>query len=126
VPCTDTAEPPPFGRLDRRRDLAGWLLTPVITLVVAPAIAGLIGMTALLEGSRPVSLCEAAVAAGNRCGETIVGLLGQPLAVFTAAWLALWMMPWWRGLRTLRIGWAAVAAGVLLVGAIRMAASKGF
>jgi hypothetical protein len=107
--------------LDRRRDLAGWVLTPLVTLVLGPALAGSVGIVlVLLEGlgSTP-TLCETAVA-DNRCEESTLGLFGAHGVLFGLLWLLLWLTPWWRGLRAARIVLAVVACGVLMAVPLRM------
>lgn len=122
MPDTDTAELPRIGWLDRRHDVAGWLLTPLVTLVAAPLIAGVVGMVALLRGdpNRPPALCESALA-DNSCEETTLGMLGEHMVLFAALWLMLWLVPWWRGLRILRVLLAIIASAVLVAAPMRMA-----
>jgi hypothetical protein len=66
------------GWRDRRRDLAGWLLPPLLTLVVAPVTAGAVGVLLLLAGSfdQSPTLCAAALA-DNRCEERTLAVLGE-------------------------------------------------
>jgi hypothetical protein len=118
----DTAQLPRIGWLDRRRDLAGWLLTPLITFVVAPLTAGVVGMFVWLVGSfgRTPAICESALA-DNGCEETTYGILGEHIIIFATMWLLLWVVPWWRGLRPLRVLVAIVAFAVLIAMPIRMA-----
>ncbi|WP_432968582.1 hypothetical protein [Dactylosporangium sp. CA-233914] len=113
---TDTAELPRAGRLDRRRDLAWWLLTPLVTIVVAPVSAGVLGLVALLgdQSDQPPPLCAADLA-DNGCEETTLGVLGWHVLLFAAVWLSLWLVPWWRGLRRLRVVLAVIAAALLVL-----------
>lgn len=108
--------------LDRRRDLGGYLLTPLITLVVAPVTAGAVAMVVLLGGAfdRTPALCEAAVS-DNRCEEVTLGMLGEHVLLSAGVWLLLWLLPWWRGLRKPRILLAVIACAVLVAAPIRMA-----
>ncbi|SCE66648.1 hypothetical protein GA0070607_0143 [Micromonospora coriariae] len=110
------------GRLDRHRDLAGWLLTPLITLVVAPVMAGAVGMVVLVGGAfdRTPALCESALG-DNRCEEVTLGMLGEHAVLSAAVWLLLWLVPWWRGLRKLRVLLAIIDCAVLVAAPIRMA-----
>jgi hypothetical protein len=89
----DTAQLPRIGWLDRRRDLAGWLLAPLITFVAAPLAAGMVGMFELLAGGygRTPAICESALA-HNGCEESTYRLLGEHLIVFVTVWLLLWAM----------------------------------
>jgi hypothetical protein len=109
------------GGLDRRRDLPGWVLTPLVTLVLGPASAAFIGVIMALQGvgSAPVP-CEQ-VAADNGCEELTLGLLGGHAVGFGLLWLLLWLMPWWRGLRAARIWLAVAACAVLILAPLRMA-----
>lgn len=106
--------------MDRRRDLAGWLLTPLYTLVGAPVLAGCVGMIVVLGADQPPELCAAA-RADNTCEETTLAMLGGHAVLFAVMWLLLWLVPWWRGLRILRILLAVLAAAVLVLAPIRMA-----
>ncbi|GAB3943802.1 hypothetical protein GCM10027614_32990 [Micromonospora vulcania] len=101
--------------------MAGWLLTPLVTLVVAPVTAASAGVLVLFfyDRPRPPELCASAVA-DNRCEETILGMWGLHLALFGAMWLLLWLVPWWRGFRTLRVLLAIIATAVLVAVPIRM------
>ncbi|MEV4657804.1 hypothetical protein [Micromonospora sp. NPDC049301] len=119
------ARPPALaraGRLDRRRDLAGWLLTPLTTLVVAPVVAAALGIVVLVGGAfdRAPALCESALG-DNRCEEVTLGMLGEHAVISAAVWLLLWLVPWWRGLRKLRILLAIIVCAVLVAAPIRMA-----
>jgi hypothetical protein len=118
----DTAQLPRTGWLDRRRDLAGWLLTPLITFVVAPLTAGIVGVVVLLTGGygRTPVICGSALA-HNGCEETTYGILDEHIIFFVTVWLLLWAVPWWRGLRPVRVLLAIVAFAVLIAAPIRMA-----
>ncbi|MCI4063434.1 hypothetical protein MRQ36_12945 [Micromonospora sp. R77] len=106
---------------DRRRDLAGWLLTPLVTLVAAPVTAGAVGVLILLGGgfSQSPTFCESVVS-DNRCEEKTLAMLGEHAVLFGAVWLLLWLVPWWRGLRTPRVLLAVVATLVLVAAPLRM------
>jgi hypothetical protein len=118
----DVAQLPRAGWLDRSRDLAGWLLTPLITFVVAPLTAGIAAVFLLLAGGfgRTPVICESAVA-HNGCEETTYRVLGEHIILFAVVWLLLWVVPWWRGLRPLRVLLAIVAFAVLIAMPIRIA-----
>jgi hypothetical protein len=122
VPETDSAELIRMSWLDRRRDLAGWLLTPLVALVAAPvtaAVAGIFFVVFGLDDRKAPALCQSALA-DNRCEETTLAMWGQHTVFFAGVWLLLWLVPWWRGLRVLRILLAIIAAGVLVAVPIRM------
>jgi hypothetical protein len=106
---------------DRRRDLAGWLLTPLVTLVLGPAVAAAVGMLMVLwDAFGEVPEVCAKTLADNRCEEITLEVVGQHVAVFGVLWLALWLLPWWRGLRGVRIGIAVLACVVLVAAPVRM------
>ncbi|MBY8871823.1 hypothetical protein K7640_08215 [Micromonospora sp. PLK6-60] len=108
---------------DRRRDLAGWVVTPLLTLVAAPVLACAAGLLASLLHPSPHSpaLCQQALA-DNRCEETTLRVIGGHVAIAGGLWLLLWVVPWWRGLRPLRILLAVAATVVLALLPVRMAA----
>jgi L-cystine uptake protein TcyP (sodium:dicarboxylate symporter family) len=110
--------------LNRSRDLGGWLLTPVVALVVGPAVAASVGiLQALFTGvGDQAALCESA-AADNRCEEVTLVVIGQHATLFGVLWLLLWLVPWWRGLRSARIALAVVACLVLVALPLRMGVS---
>ncbi|WP_406106170.1 hypothetical protein [Micromonospora globbae] len=110
---TETVAPPGRGWPDRRRDLAGWLLTPLYTIVGAPVVAGCIGLVVMTGGAQRPEFC-ASVRADNGCEEKVLAVLGGHAVLFGALWLSLWALPWWRGLRVPRIVLAVVAFGVLV------------
>jgi hypothetical protein len=108
--------------LDRRRDLAGWLLTPLVTLVLGPALAvAVLALMALYTDLGTTSDACRAAAAGNRCEEITLGMLGGHAVLFGVLWLLLWLTPWWRGLRTARMALAVVACLVLVAAPLRLA-----
>lgn len=108
--------------MDRRRDLAGWLVTPLFTLVAAPVLAGIAGgLATLAVNNAPPALCEETTAY-NMCEESILGVIGRHVVISAAMWLLLWVIPWWRGLRTLRVLLAIAATVVLVLLPLRMAA----
>ncbi|MFF0234310.1 hypothetical protein [Micromonospora sp. NPDC005254] len=105
---------------NRRRDLAGWLVTPLFTLVAAPVLAGIVGVLGNFgDHNGPPALCKKAVA-DNMCEETSLGVIGTHLAISGAMWLLLWIIPWWRGLRTVRVLLAVAATVVLVLLPVRM------
>jgi hypothetical protein len=100
------------GRMsDRRRDLLGWIVTPVVTLVLAPALAAALATVLVVTDSLLATppACDVDPSA-NRCEETTFALLGAHVAGFAGLWALLWVRPWWRGLRTVRIVVAVLAA----------------
>ncbi|BAL89088.1 hypothetical protein AMIS_38680 [Actinoplanes missouriensis 431] len=103
----------------RERDITGWLITPVATLVLAPPLTMILGMV-LLNGDSAPAICHD-VAVANGCEELTLGLIGEHVVVFSLLWLALWALPWWLSLRRVRTIVAVVAAVVLLAIPIRMA-----
>ncbi|MGW5557922.1 hypothetical protein ACWER9_11930 [Micromonospora sp. NPDC003944] len=108
--------------VDRRRDVAGWLVAPLFTLVAAPVLACIAWFTAdfFYNSHSTPSLCEEAVA-DNMCEETTLAVIGQHVLITGGIWLLLWIIPWWRGLRALRILLAVVATAVLVLLAVRLA-----
>ncbi|MDG4829839.1 hypothetical protein O7627_11060 [Solwaraspora sp. WMMD1047] len=118
----DVAEPPRARWLDRRRDLAWWLLTPLATLIVTPVLVCVATMAAPFVGDidRPPTLCADALA-DNTCEETTLAMFGAHGVFFVVAWALLWLVPWWRGLRVPRLLLAVVAAGALVAVPFRMA-----
>jgi hypothetical protein len=107
------------GEARRERDLVGWLLTPIATLVLAPPLTMVLGFV-LFTGSSSPAICHD-VAGANGCEERTLGLIGEHGVIFIGLWLLLWVLPWWRSLRRWRIGMAVVAALVLLALPVRMA-----
>ena len=105
----------------RPRDVAGWLLTPVSTLVLAPPLTMILSV-ALLAGGGPPALCER-VTTANGCEELTLGVIGEHAVAFAVLWLALWVLPWWRSWRRARIVIALIASLVLLAIPVRMAAT---
>ncbi|MGV9215132.1 hypothetical protein ACTFTM_25000 [Micromonospora sp. RB23] len=105
---------------DRRRDLAGWLVTPLFTLVAAPVLAGIVGVVGNMQSHhRTPPLCKEAIA-DNMCEETSLRVIGLHVAIASAVWLLLWIIPWWRGLRTVRVLLAVAATVVLVLLPVRM------
>ncbi|WP_433535186.1 hypothetical protein ACQPZK_24275 [Micromonospora sp. CA-249363] len=106
--------------MDRRRDLAGWLVTPLFTLVAAPVLACGVGLLGNIgDHNGPPTLCEEAVV-DNICEETSLGVIGLHVAIAGVMWLLLWIIPWWRGLRTVRVLLAVAATVVLVLLPVRM------
>ena len=105
---------------DRGRDLRGWVVVPVTTLVVAPLVAGSLGLLMVLAGGLGEAPSICAESAENQCEEITLNALGEHVALFGALWSLLWLTPWWRGLRTARIVLAVVAGAVLVLAPLRM------
>jgi hypothetical protein len=103
------------ARLDRSRDLRGWMTAPLVTLGLAPALTISIGILVAESSTAYPEVCDAA-ATTNGCQETIFAILTLQSRIFFAGWLLLWALPWWRGLRRYR-NWAAVAVGAVLIAA---------
>ena len=112
-------------RLDRRRDLRGWLAAPLVTLVLAPALAGSIGILVAEASTSYPGICDAA-AATNGCQETVFAMFTLHARVFLIGWLLLWALPWWRGLRPYRIGAAIAVGAVLLAAPLRLVSATSF
>jgi hypothetical protein len=121
VPDADTAEPTRAAGPDRRRDVAGWLLTPLVALVLGPAVTAAVTVLLVIGGGLG-ELPEVCARArpDNRCEEVTLGLAGQHMAVFGGLWLLLWVLPWWRGLRGVRVGLAVLAIAVLVAAPLRL------
>jgi uncharacterized membrane protein len=112
---TDTDTASPRAGLDRRRDLRGWLITPLLALLLAPAATASVGVLIAKYSTAYPRFC-AKVLAENRCEETIAAIVVTHARIFAAGLLLLLVIPWWRGLRPYRI-WLAVMAGAVLVAA---------
>lgn len=119
---TEAAEIARVGWLDRRRDLVAWLVTPLVTLIFAPMAAGAVGLFFWQQGDldKSPAICKA-VLADNGCEETTLGMLGEHLVFFGAAWLLLWAVPWWRGLLLPRVALALAVSAILIDVPIQMA-----
>ncbi|MFY1573397.1 hypothetical protein ACN26Z_00685 [Verrucosispora sp. WMMD703] len=114
----ESTEPHRHGRLDRHRDLTGYVLTPLLTLAAAPLVAC---CTALLadDGQAYPSVCDP-VRAVNGCEERVLGIVAGHVLSFAALWLLLWVLPWWRGLRMARILLAVIASAVVVALVLRI------
>jgi len=99
----------------RERDLRGWIAVPLVTLVLAPAVAVSLGILVAESSTAYPAICDTA-AASNGCQETVYGMVAVHARFFLAGWLLLWALPWWRRLRPYRIG-AAVLVGLVLIAA---------
>jgi hypothetical protein len=119
---TEGAEIARTGWLDRRRDLGAWLVTPLATLIFAPMAAGALGLFFWQQGDldKSPAICTA-VLADNGCEETTLSMLGEHLVFFGAAWLLLWLVPWWRGLLLPRVALALAVSVILIDVPIQMA-----
>lgn len=95
---------------DRSRDMRGWLTTPLVTLLLAPGIAISLGILVSLSSTSPVDT-------GERAADDMLVLHAR---IFAVGWLLLWALPWWRGLRGIRIGAAVVTGLVLIAGPVRL------
>jgi len=112
---------PGMSGFDRGRDVRGWVVVPLATLVVAPLVAGSLGLLMVIGGGlgEAPSIC-AARPGQNQCEETTLATLDEHLVLFGALWLLLWLTPWWRGLRAARIVLAVLAGAVLVLAPLRM------
>jgi hypothetical protein len=119
VTDSDIAVEPSSG-LDRSRDLAGWLITPVATLVLAPAVTGIMLLLLAASSSLYPSVCDS-VEAVNGCGEKVLGLLVLHFRIFAVLWVLMWALPWWPGLQKYRIALAVLAGLALAAAPVRMA-----
>jgi hypothetical protein len=109
--------------VDRSRDITGWLVTPLLTLLAAPVLACLAGILATSwadTAGRPPTLCKEALAT-NSCEEVTLGVIGAHGVISGVTWLLLWVIPWWRGLRTLRVLLAVAVTVVLVLLLVRLA-----
>jgi hypothetical protein len=97
-------------------------VTPLVTLIFAPMAAGALGLFFWQQGDLDQSpaICKA-VLADNGCEETTLGMLGEHLVFFGAAWLLLWLVPWWRGLLLPRVALALAVSAILIDVPIQMA-----
>jgi hypothetical protein len=109
-------------RLDRNRDTKGWVLTPVLTLLLGPAVAASLSLLVAEDSTSYPGLCDG-VAAANGCQEAVTGMFAVHIWIFLAGWLLLWAVPWWRGLRAYRIGFAVLIGLVLLAAPLRLLGS---
>ena len=81
-----------------------------MTLALAPAVAISLGILASLSSTAPDTV-------GEQAADTMLVLHAR---VFAGVWLLLWALPWWRGLRDVRIAIAAAAGLVLAAGPVRL------
>ncbi|WP_157740204.1 hypothetical protein [Micromonospora auratinigra] len=95
-------------------------MTPLLTLVAGPVVAGCLGMLVTLGDQSEPAFCDR-VRAENGCEEATLAMLAGHAVGFAVLWLLLWAVPWWRGLRAVRILLALVAVMVLVAAPIRMA-----
>lgn len=110
---------------DRGRDLRGWIATPLVTLVLAPAVAISVGILVAESSGGYPAICDSA-AARNGCQETVYAMIAVHARIFLVGWLLLWALPWWRGLRAVRIGAAVVVGAVLIAAPLRLVSPGGF
>lgn len=110
---------------ERRRDLPGWIATPLVTLVLAPAVAISMGVLVAESSTGYPAICTAA-AATNGCQETIYAMVAVHARFFLVGWLLLWALPWWRGLRPYRIAAAVVVGAVLVAAPLRLVGPASF
>jgi hypothetical protein len=103
---------------DRRTDM-WWLLTPLLTILLGPMLAGVVTFFVTEADDGYPRICRPVVEQ-NGCEEAVLRMLAQHTIAFLVLWLALWALPWWRGLRKYRIALALVAFAVLLLVPLRL------
>jgi hypothetical protein len=114
----DDDDEPVIVGFDRRTDM-WWLGTPIVTLLVAPLIAGLVTFVVTASDDSSPAVCRDALA-DNGCEEAVLRMIGQHTVAFAILWLGLWALPWYRGLRRYRVALALVAFAVLLAVPLRL------
>jgi hypothetical protein len=105
---------------DRRRDLLAYIAVPVVALFAAPALVAFLGIAILGSTSEAPSMCDE-VRVVNGCEELTWSLIRAHVLGFLGLWALLWVMPWWRGLRTPRVLLALASGAVLFIAVLRMA-----
>lgn len=89
----------------RARDVLYWWLTPVLTLLLGPAVACAAGVPMLISGDDPAFCAQRT---SNGCQEAAVALGSRQVVLFGVLWLLLWTIPWRRSMRP----WRFVVAGL--------------
>jgi hypothetical protein len=87
----DDEEPRAAG-FDRRPDVYSWILVPVATLVLGPAIAASITFFVAESANDYPSICSA-VRFENGCEEIILRMTAEHAAAFLVCWVLLWALP---------------------------------
>jgi hypothetical protein len=105
--------------LDRRRDRRAWLITPAVTLLVAPVLTASIAILTVADSDAYPRICGP-VLAENGCEEVNSGMFVLHARIFAVGWLLLFALPWWRGLRAYRIWLAVAVSAVLLAAPLRL------
>jgi hypothetical protein len=88
---------------NRDKDMANWLVTPLITLAIGTITSGCLFYLALMGGALAYDSCTDSCPNGSSFGSWLL----ITVVVFLLSLAALWLIPWWRGLRRLRYGCAA-------------------
>jgi hypothetical protein len=104
------------GVLDGTRDIVYWLLTPLLTILIGPALTASIGFLVVVSDNG--EFCQRQPP--NQCEEVTAALLTDHARLFVLALALLWAIPWWRGLRTTRLVLAAVTIAILVLAPLRL------
>ncbi|MGC9670766.1 hypothetical protein ACNTMW_29990 [Planosporangium sp. 12N6] len=127
-------------RIDRRRDLAVWVVTPLVTLLLGPVIAFCVSGAALgaARGTPPSIDCtshiyrdenvnrghipdgKGAYRIQRDCYGAETSIIRRYAAAFLVGWVLLWLLPWWRGLRRVRLLLAVVTVLPLVLLPVRL------
>ncbi|GAA0557901.1 hypothetical protein GCM10010172_46140 [Paractinoplanes ferrugineus] len=114
----DFDDEPVVVGFDRRADM-WWLITPIVTLLVAPMIAVVLAFFVTASDDNSPGVCGD-VLADNGCEEAVLRMIAQHTVAFGILWLGLWALPWYRGLRKYRVALAVLAFAVLLAVPLRL------
>ncbi|GID93391.1 hypothetical protein Adi01nite_28030 [Amorphoplanes digitatis] len=106
---------------DRRRDLLAYICVPLVTLFAVPTLVLFWGIAILGNSTGTPAICDG-VRAVNGCEEATWAVIRVHVLGFLGLWALLWALPWWQGLRTPRVLFAAAAGAFLFAGLLRLAA----
>ncbi|SDT72687.1 hypothetical protein SAMN04489716_6469 [Actinoplanes derwentensis] len=106
---------------DRRRDLLAYIGVPLGTLFAAPALVLFWGIVILGSSTSSPAICDG-VRVVNGCEEATWLVIRVHVLGFLGLWALLWVLPWWRGLRTPRALLALTSGVFLFAGLLRLAA----
>lgn len=101
-----------------RPDVASWALTPIVVLLLGPALAAIVMFLGSSGYNGYPSVCPDA--APQQCGGVILGIVAEHVIAFAIGWLFLWAIPWRRGMRPYRYALAVVVLLVLIAGPLRL------
>lgn len=104
--------------IDRHRDVAAWVTTPVVTLLVGPVVG--FCTVAALSGLRTSPMLIDCTGGDNGCYQGQTSAIAHHVVAFLIGWLLLWCLPWWRGLRRVRILVAVLTVLPLVLLPIRL------